>query len=84
MLLKNAKNIEALIEAVNKCKGDVILRSTDGLEEFNLKSTISQYIAIAKLCEDHGDKYEVFCMNREDETYMLQFFHVLLHESKNA
>ena len=80
MLLKNTRNIEALIAAVSKCKGDVILRSIDGREEFNLKSTLSQYIAIAKLVEDHGDNYEIFCMNREDESYMLQFFHELINE----
>lgn len=84
MLLKNASNIEALIAAVAKCKGDVILRSVDGKEEFNLKSTLSQYIAIGKLVEDHGDRYEVFCMNREDETYMLQFFHELISESRSV
>lgn len=78
MLLKNAKDVKSLIAAVKKCKGDVILRSVDGSEEFNLKSTLSQYIAISRLCEDHGEEYEVFCLNREDEPYMLQFFHNLL------
>ena len=77
MILKNVKDIKALVAAVKKCKGDVILRSVDGKEEFNLKSTLSQYIAIGKLCEEHGDDYEVFCMNREDENYMLEFFHNL-------
>lgn len=77
MILKNVKDIKALVAAVKKCKGDVILRSVDGKEEFNLKSTLSQYIAIGKLCEEHGDDYEVFCMNREDETYMIEFFHKL-------
>lgn len=80
MLLKNANNIEALIAAVAKCSGDVILRSIDGREEFNLKSTLSQYIAIGKLVEDYGDRYELFCMNRKDEPYMLQFFHELINE----
>lgn len=74
MLLKNAKDIDALIAAVDKCKGDVILRSVDGTEEFNLKSTISKYVAIGKLCEDYGDKYEVFCNNYNDESFMIQFF----------
>ena len=74
MLLKNAKDIDNLIEAVNRCRGDVILRSTDGREEFNLKSVLSRYIAIGELCKDHGDRYEVFCMNRSDEGYMLNFF----------
>ena len=77
MLLKNAKDIDSLITAVNKCHGDVVLRSIDGKEEFNLKSTLSQYMGISRLCEDHGDEYELFCMNREDENYMLAFFHDL-------
>lgn len=77
MLLKNAQNVESLIDAITQCKGDVLLRKTDGSETFNLKSTLSRYIAIARLCEDHGDEYEVFCMNRNDEGYMLQFFREL-------
>lgn len=78
MLLKNAKDVKELIKAVKKCHGDVILRSTDGSEEFNLKSTLSQYIAISRLVEERGDEYEVYCMSKEDEPYMLQFFHTLL------
>ena len=77
MLLKNATNIESLIETVSQCKGDVLLRKTDGSETFNLTSTLSRYIAIARLCEDHGDEYEVFCMNKSDEAYMLRFFYEL-------
>ena len=79
MLLKNAKEMDKLIEAVNRCRGDVLLRSTDGREEFNLKSVLSRYVAIGELCKDHGDSYELFCMNRADESYMLQFFNNLGH-----
>lgn len=78
MLLKNAKDIDSLLSAVHKCKGDVLLRSVDGREEFNLKSTLSQYIGISRLCAEHGDEYEVFCMNRDDEGHMLSFFHDLM------
>lgn len=74
MLLKNAKEIDKLIEAVNRCRGDVLLRSVDGREEFNLKSVLSRYIAIGELCKDHGDRYEIFCMERSDEGYMVNFF----------
>ena len=77
MLLKNAKDIDNLIGAVDHCRGDVLLRSTDGREEFNLKSVLSRYVAIGELCKDHGDSYEVFCMDRSDEVYMLDFFHNL-------
>ena len=79
MLLKNAKDIDSLIEAVGKCRDDVILRSTDGREEFNLKSVLSRYVAIGELCKDHGDEYEIFCMNRADEGYLFQFFSSLGH-----
>ena len=74
MLLKNAKDVNALIKAVKQCKGDVVIRSTDGTEEFNLKSKFSQYIAIGRLCDEYGEYYEIFCKNREDEPYMLKFF----------
>ena len=74
MLLKNAKDIDNLIKAVERCRDDVLLRSTDGREEFNLKSVLSRYVAIGELCKDHGDSYEIFCMNRADEVYMMQFF----------
>ena len=74
MLLKNAKDVDSLIEAVNRCRDDVILRSTDGREEFNLKSVLSRYMAIGALCQEHGDEYELFCMNPADEGYMINVF----------
>ena len=80
MLLKNAKEIDELIEAVNRCRGDVLLRSIDGREEFNLKSMLSRYIAIGELCKDHGDRYEIFCMEHSDEGYMMNFFYELDRE----
>ena len=74
MLLKNANNIDSLLEAVSKCRGDVILRNINQYEEFNLKSTLSRYIAIGELCKEHGDEWEVYCLNKADEGYMIQFF----------
>ena len=74
MLLKNIRDVNLLIAAVEKCSGEVILRSIDGSEEFNLKSKLSQYMAIARLCDEHGDEYEIFCMNKNDEGYLLNFF----------
>lgn len=74
MLLKNLKDARILIDIVKKCKGDVILRSIDRAEEFNLKSTLSQYIAIARLCDERGESYEIFCSDKDDEVYMMQFF----------
>ena len=80
MLLKNAKNIEALRETIKNCKGDVLLKSCDGTETFNMKSTISEYLAIGRLLEDHGDTYEFFCMDRSDEGRLIEFFYGLKNE----
>ena len=74
MLLKNAHDIDSLLTAISKCRGDVILRNINQYEEFNLKSTLSRYIAIGELCKQEGDQWEVFCMDKADEGYMIQFF----------
>lgn len=73
-LLKNIKDINNLLEAVKRCKGDVLLRSVDGTEEFNLKSALSVYLGVARLCEEQGDNYEIFCDRVEDEAHLIQFF----------
>ena len=77
-MLKNMKNVNALQTAIANCKDSVILKSADGREEYNLKSVMSQLIGIARLCEEHGDEYEVFCMNRADEGNLLDFFRELI------
>lgn len=79
MLLKNARNIDQLMDAIRSCKGDVWLRRCDGSEEFNMKSLLSMYVAIGKLASDHGDEYEFFC-NKEDQPKLLKFFDILWHE----
>lgn len=79
-LLKSVKDIDNLLASIQQCKGDVILRSCDGLEEFNLKSRLSSYLGIAKLCEEDGDNWEIFAMNRDDEGYLLRFFDELYNQ----
>ena len=76
-LLKNTKDVENLIKDVDRCRGDVILRSGDGREEYNLKSVLSRYMAIGALCKDHGDEYEIFCLDRRDEANMMHFYTTL-------
>lgn len=73
-LLKNVKDIEAFLRAVDKCDGDVMVRSCDETEEFNLKSLISRCIALGKLCDEGGDLYEFFVMQPSDEIHFFEFF----------
>ena len=54
------------------CKGEVTLRSVDG-DIFNLKSKLSQYIAIAALLGQHGDELELFCSDSSDEGKFMHF-----------
>ena len=72
--LKNIKDLKAFQEAVNKCPGDVWLIKNDTSEEFNLKSLLSQYIALGKLADEHGEDYEVFCQLAADEGNLLKYF----------
>ncbi len=82
MLLKNIGDIDMLLAAVDKCRGDVVIRSLDGSEEFSLKSSFSKYLAIGRLADEHGEDYEMFCLSKDDEPFMLQFFYDI--EKKNA
>lgn len=73
--LKDIRDLEAFRAAVKNCKNDVILRKNDGTEEFNLKSTLSEFIALGKLADKHGDNYEIFCMDHADEANLLKYFY---------
>lgn len=75
-LLKQVKDVENLRRAIKQCKHDVYLRSVDGKEEFDMKSTLSEYIALGRLCDEGGDQYELFC-SHEDEGILLEFFYEL-------
>lgn len=76
-LLRDVTDIENFKAAVKQCSGDVIIRHNERHEEFNMKSLFSSFIGLGELAKEHGDEYEVFCMNPNDEGYMMQFFHEL-------
>ena len=48
MKLTNVKDVQMFIDTVNSCENDVYLKSLEG-DVFNLKSSLSQYIAIGRL-----------------------------------
>lgn len=73
MKIKKIEEVWAFLEAINKCKGKVELSSIDG-DVFNLKSKLTQYVAIAALLNDESEKLELFCENKEDERILYKFF----------
>lgn len=73
MQLKKISQIEKFLEAVNGCKGDVILKSPYG-DTYNLKSQLSQYVGIGALLGERGDELELWCQLKDDEYIFLKLF----------
>ena len=71
MKLNNIKDVQKFIETVNACENDVYLKSVEG-DVFNLKSSLSQYMAIGRLIEDASESLELFAQTREDEARLLE------------
>ena len=70
MKLSNVTDVQKFIATVNSCENDVYLKSLEG-DVFNLKSSLSQYIAVGRLIEESGDNLELFAQTREDEVLLL-------------
>ena len=58
------------LDAVSQCGGDVYLKSPEG-DIFNLKSSMSRYIAIGRLIEEQGDTLELFADRKEDQARLM-------------
>ena len=73
MKIKNVKDVETFLKVVNECKGEVTLTSIYG-DKYNLKSTLTQYVAVAALVGEHGEDLELWCTDKDDEKRVLQMF----------
>lgn len=80
MKLINIKEVEEFRKVVHECEGDVYLKSTEG-DVFNLKSAMSEYIALGRLLSEQGDSLELFADRREDEARLLKFLGELDREN---
>ena len=73
MRLKNIEEVNEFLATVDTCNGDVWLESQYG-DKFNLKSKLSQYIAMSALLRDTDEVLELFCARQEDEVKFVNFF----------
>ena len=71
--LNNEIKIADFLKAVNTTKSEVWLESEQG-DRYNLKSTLSRYIAFGALIENHGTELTIFCANSNDEHLFYNFF----------
>lgn len=60
MRLRSEADVQEFLDAVSQCGGDVYLKSPEG-DIFNLKSSMSRYIAIGRLIEEQGDTPGALC-----------------------
>ena len=72
MKLQNIHEVEDFRKVIHQCKDDVFLKSQEG-DVFNLKSAMSEYIALGRLLSEQGDSLELFASNHEDEGLLLSF-----------
>ena len=68
-------------KVIHQCKDDVFLKSQEG-DVFNLKSAMSEYIALGRLLSEQGDSLELFASNHEDEGLLLSFLAKLDEENE--
>lgn len=65
-------DLAAFINAIDNCKGPVILFTDEG-DRFNLKSKLSQLAGIFNLIQGgQFVKAKVYCPNEEDETMLFR------------
>lgn len=72
MNFTDTKQVDDFLRAVNSCKGEVWLESPYG-DKFNLKSSMSTYVAMSKMIRNESNNLELFCSDREDEAFLLKF-----------
>ena len=72
MKIRNIEQLTDFLKVIDSCTGNVYLTSVYG-DKYNLKSALTQYIAIAALLGTHGDELEIWCDNKEDEGKVMEF-----------
>lgn len=76
MKIRNLKDINSFKNAIAKCRGEVWLESVYG-DKYNLKSELSQYIAMADLLRDKKENLELFARLPEDQAILMDFLRTL-------
>lgn len=72
MKLNNIIEVDHFLDAVRQCDHDVWLETADG-DKLNLKSKLSQYVAIGALIRNEHD-LELFCSDHNEERFFYKFF----------
>ena len=72
MKINKIEQVTEFLKTIDKCEGEVYLTSSFG-DKYNLKSKLTQYVAIAELLNSDND-LELWCDNKKDEQFFIEFF----------
>lgn len=73
MKIYNIKDTEGFFEVLDKCKGVVELITSEG-DRLNLKSKLSQYVALSKIFTDAQiEDIEIIAHEPSDVSLLFQF-----------
>jgi len=73
MKITSLQDVEDFKKVINECEGEVWLESVYG-DKYNLKSALTQYVAIADLMRDNTGELELFAQLPSDESKLIEFF----------
>lgn len=74
MKVQNIKNVKEFFEVIKQCKGKIELVSSEG-DRLNMKSTLTQYVALAEIFSN-GDvikEVELVAYEPEDINKLLSY-----------
>lgn len=72
MKLCTINQVDQFLDAVRLCGHDVWLETPEG-DRLNLKSKMSQYVAIGALIQNEKE-LELYCADSSEERYFYNFF----------
>ena len=73
MKVKNIREPKKFFEVLNKCKGTIELVTSEG-DRLNLKSKLSQYIALTQMFKDAQiDEIEIIVSEPEDMSMIIDY-----------
>jgi hypothetical protein len=75
MKVTNITNVEGLFKVIDSCQGKVELVTNEG-DRLNLKSKLSQYVALANVFSDGKiDELELIAYEHEDVNKLISFMY---------
>ena len=76
MKIMNIKDINAFFKVIDECKGKVELVTGEG-DRLNLKSKLSQYVALANVFSDGKiDELEIVAYDKDDIKRLIDFMYM--------